>query len=185
MDSHEEKQDYLDGIIPHNTIFTVLQYIAFKKIIDHLDFTSLADFFEKHNVIKYDPVFRPFEMDFNLLAKSDIELDLYACYKQNIVPVTGWRQLETRIHNLYDKFSKMIKTNIQNFENDYSKFKKMSEIEHQKKMIVPKVNDSITIPLNIRFAVIKRANGKCEECTRPIKKHPIDAYQIRDKNEKK
>ena len=52
-------------------------------------------------------------------------------------------------------------------------------------MIVPEVTEPITIPLNIRFAVIKRANGKCEDCKRSIKNHPIEAYQIHDKDKKR
>ena len=184
MDTSQENQDYFNGIIPINTAFSLLRFVSLKKIIDSLDFEDLSAFFVKHGVEVGEYPFRPFELIFHRWVDSEIYLDLYACYKQDILPLTGWRQVEGRIHSLFDKFASAVRNRVQTFENDYSNHKNVLDAEYQKILIVAKPKEPIRIPLNIRFAVIKRANGQCEKCNQSIKDHPIEACQLYEKDRK-
>jgi len=116
------------------------------------------------------------------LVSNEIYFDLMSGYKNNNLMFRGRQDLAEIINLTYTKYDSYIRAKIANFFKDLSKLQKSLRKEKWKiKKIkrVTKPQKPIKIPLDVRFAIIKRADGKCEECKSSIFESPIEVFQIR------
>jgi len=117
----------------------------------------------------------------NLVA-NEIFFDLVISYKTNDPTYYGRKDLERLITLTFIKYSHVISTKIFDFNQNLSKLKTKLKKEKWKIKKIRRVPKSITEPINvsldIRFAIIKKAKGKCENCRSSIDDRPIDVYQL-------
>jgi hypothetical protein len=113
---------------------------------------------------------------------NEIFFDLIISYKNNDFRFKGRRELEKIIRLTYIKYAQFIRVKIASFYSDLSKLRtKLKKEKWKIKKIkrVPQVIEPVKITLDIRFAVIKRANGKCDGCSSSIHENPIEVYQVK------
>lgn len=117
------------------------------------------------------------------LVANELFTDLCIRYKQDDDHFGGRREILNIIQLVYIKYAQFIRHEIADFYNKLSKlqtklWKEKWAIKKVKK--VSELIEPIKITLDIRFAIIKRANGSCEGCGVSILISPILVYQVRD-----
>lgn len=118
----------------------------------------------------------------SLFVANEIFMDLYISYHQEDCRFRGRFDLEKLVGLTYIKYARFVRGKAAQFYSELSKLR--TEFSHKKWRIkkikrVPQFSEPIKIGLDIRFATIKRANGKCEGCFSPISDNPIEVYQVR------
>jgi len=116
------------------------------------------------------------------LVSNEIFFDLFISFKKDDYRFKGSRELERIITLTYAKYAQFIRVKIASFYKDLSKLRtKLKKEKWKIKKIkrIPQLTEPIKITLDIRFAIIKRANGKCEGCYSSIYEKPIQVYQLR------
>ncbi len=116
------------------------------------------------------------------LVSNEIFFDLFISFKKNDSGFKGRTELERIITLTYVKYAQFIRVRIASFYNDLAELRTRLRKEKwkiQKIKRVPELNEPIKITLDIRFAIIKRANGKCEGCSVSIHERPIEVYQLK------
>ena len=124
------------------------------------------------------------ERDLPYLIGNEIFIDLILSYKSEDYRYKRSRDLEKLIILTYMKYVTFIRLKVQDFYTELPKIpkKKMREkLNITKIKRVRKIIEPIKISLDIRYAIIQRANRKCEKCGRSIFAGPIDVYQIKNK----
>ncbi len=120
-------------------------------------------------------------LEFKEYVINEMFTDLYICYKKGVIPLTGRDHLERRIFLIFNEYKRFFWTRITEFEKNFKKLqaafrrKKNKEI---KVMLIPQITSPVTIPLYLRFAILHRAEHKCEGCGSSIFDNPIDAYMV-------
>ena len=116
------------------------------------------------------------------LVSNEIFFDLFISFKNNDFRFKGRTELERIITLTYIKYAEFIRIRIAAFYNELTKLRTRLRKEKwkiRKIKRVPELKDPIKITLDIRFAIIKRANGKCEGCSASINERPIEVYQLK------
>jgi len=164
-------------------------YVGIKEVIELLQRELLSEIsYPKDYPPEWPRLNSLFKNDFPYWVRNEILLDLYACYKQGEIPYTGRDHLERRIRSSFRGFVNFFWSKIDEFSKNFHKLQQAYERQKKKEvreMVVPQPTEPMRIPLNIRFAIIKRANGRCEGCGSSIFDSPIEVYQIysRDQTE--
>jgi hypothetical protein len=117
------------------------------------------------------------------LVSNEVFFDLFISFKNNDYRFKGRSELERVISLTYIKYAQFIRVRIASFYNELSKLRTRLRKEKwkiQKIKRVPELTAPIKITLDIRFAIIKRANGKCESCSASIHERPIEVYQLKE-----
>jgi len=114
---------------------------------------------------------------------NEIMFDLYQSFKKNTLRFKNDDDIREIISSLYMKYSLYIKDSISKFEKKLPKLLKESKqkkIEILKIKRIPDISAPINITYDVRFAVLKRADRKCEICNTPVTEMPIDVYQLKE-----
>ena len=114
-------------------------------------------------------------------VSNEIFFDLVSGFKTNDHRFRGRNEVQKIINLTYAKYAEFIRMKIVTFYNDLSKLQTRFRKEKWKiKKIkrIPQPIEPMKITLDIRFGVIKRAKGKCEQCRSSIIDSPIDVFQI-------
>lgn len=117
------------------------------------------------------------------LVANELFTELCIRYKQNDDHFGGRREILNIIRLVYIKYAQFIRMEIADF---YSNLLKLQTKLKKEKWTITKVKkvseliEPIKVTLDIRFAIIKRANGSCEGCGSSIFLNPLLVYQIRD-----
>lgn len=116
------------------------------------------------------------------LVSNEVYLDLVSSFKADNYRFKGRNDIQKIINLTYAKYAQFIRIKGANFYKDLSKLQtrlKKEKWKIKKIKRIPEPIQPIRITLDIRFGIIKRANGKCEECHTSIFESPIDVFQIR------
>ena len=116
------------------------------------------------------------------LVSNEIFFDLFISFKNDDYRFKGRSEVERLISLTYIKYAQFIRVKIASFYDELSKLRTRLRKEKwkiKKTKRVPELTVAITITLDIRFAIIKRANGKCESCSASIHERPIEVYQLK------
>ena len=119
------------------------------------------------------------------LVSNEIFFDFVANHKNNNQRFKGRYDIQKVINLTYAKYAQFIRIKIAVFYKDLSKLRtklKKEKWKINKIKRVPQPTEPIKITLDIRFAIIKRANGKCEQCGASVFDNSIDVYQISSDN---
>jgi hypothetical protein len=113
---------------------------------------------------------------------NEIFFDLFVSFKNNDCRFKGRTELERVITLTYMKYAQFIRVKIVSFYREFTKLR--TELRKEKWKIekikrVPELKEPIKITLDIRFAIIKRTNGKCVGCSASIHEKPIEVYQLK------
>lgn len=117
------------------------------------------------------------------LISNEIFFDLFVSFKNNDYRFKGRNELEKIISLTYIKYAQFIRVKIASFYEELSKLRtrlKKEKWKIQKIKRVPELYEPIKITLDIRFAIIKKAKGKCEGCSASIHERPIEVYQLKE-----
>jgi hypothetical protein len=121
--------------------------------------------------------------DLLYLVGNEVFLDLFIDCKQGECHHKKWNDLIKLIDLTYMKYAGFIRNKIADFYENIDKLPRKFQKEKWKmrkvKRILPIVAP-IEITLDKRFAIIKRANKKCDDCGLSIFDNPIDVFQIKD-----
>ena len=131
---------------------------------------TLEGFFEK----SYSPLL--------FLVSNEIFFDLFISFKNKDCRFKGRSELEKILTLTTIKYGGFIRDKIYSFYNKFTKLRtrfKNEKWKINKIKRVPEIDEPIKITLDIRFAIIKRANGKCDGCSASIHEKPIDVYQLK------
>lgn len=115
------------------------------------------------------------------LISNEVFFDLVAGIKSNDNRFKGRNDIQKIINLTYAKYAQFIRIKAAVFFKDLSKLRtKLKKEKWKIKKIkrVPQPFEPVKITLDIRFAIIKRANGNCEGCNSSIFESPVDVFQI-------
>jgi len=115
------------------------------------------------------------------LVSNEVFFDLVSGYKTNDCRFKGRNEIQKIINLTYAKYAQFIRIKVAIFYDDLSKLRtKLVKEKWKIKKIrrIPQPIEPVKITLDVRFGIIKRANGKCEECHSSIFKSPIDVFQV-------
>lgn len=115
------------------------------------------------------------------LVSNEVFLDLVTSFKTDDYRFKGRNDIQKIINLTYAKYAQFIRVKGAYFYKDLSRLRTKLKKEKWKIKKIKRIPDPIEpvkITLDIRFGIIKRANGKCEECHSSIFDTPIDVFQI-------
>jgi hypothetical protein len=117
------------------------------------------------------------------LVGNEVFLDLFISYKRGECHYKTGEDLIKLIKLTYLKYALFIRNKIGEFYKNIDKLP--SKLQKEKWKIrkvkrIPPIVAPIEITIDMRFAIIKRANKKCENCRSSIFDSPIDVFQIKD-----
>jgi hypothetical protein len=115
------------------------------------------------------------------LVSNEVYFDLVSGFKTNDCRFKGRNDIQKIIVLTYVKYAQFIRIKVALFYKNLSKLQtgfKKAKWKITKIRRIPQPIEPMKITLGIRFVIIKRANGKCEECHSSIFENPIDVFQI-------
>jgi hypothetical protein len=121
--------------------------------------------------------------DLVYLVGNEIILNLIIGYKQGDCQHKGGEDLVRLTKLTYQKYFTFINHKIGNFYETLPTFSKRLQREKWKMKKVKRIPSNLAptvITVDVRFAIIKRANRKCENCGSSIFDNPIEVFQLKD-----
>lgn len=174
----------LSQCFPKDSIYN---FIIISRIMDYIELeeSNLLQLSYHHfdNPLVKDKLRSFIKNDLYDLIRNELFTDLCIRYTQCDYHFGGRNEIFNIIHLVYIKYAALIRQEIADF---YSKLSKLQTKLKKEKWAITKVKkvseliEPIKISLDIRFAIIKKANGNCEGCGSSILNNPISVYHIRD-----